>query len=102
MPEKAVPIRTACLLQVLFLSLSLSHTHTHTHTNARTCTHTPGCFHRQATNAKADRTKRDAYVTAASGCYTTSMFTRTKRSVHTSTHGSCVTGAKGAFQISSH
>lgn len=74
------------------LSASLTHRHTYTH----------GCFHRQATNAKAGQTKGDAYVTAASGCYTTSMFTRTKRSVRTNTHDSCVTGAKGVFQISSH
>lgn len=42
--------------------------------------------HRQATDAEAGQTRGDAYVTAASGCYTTSMFTRTKRPVRTHTH----------------
>ena len=39
----------------------------------------------KATAAEAGRTSRDAYVTAASGCYTTSVFTWTSRpaNVHT-------------------
>lgn len=96
--EAAAIIKTTYSVRVLFQSLSLPPSHTQTDTH----THTHSCFHRQATNAKAGQTKGDAYVTAASGCYTTSMFTRTKRSVRTNTHDSCVTGAKGVFQISSH
>lgn len=41
---------------------------------------------RQATAAEAGRTRRDAYVTAASGCYTTGMFTRTSRPERSHTH----------------
>lgn len=42
-------------------------------------TQSPSVTDRQATAAEAGRTRRDAYVTAASGCYTTGMFTRTSR-----------------------
>lgn len=62
-----------CLTHTYEHSNTFTHTHSLSHTQTESCSLTD----RQATDAEAGRTRGDAYVMPASGCYTTSMFTRT-------------------------
>lgn len=78
------------------------------HARARARRHTHGCFHRQATNAKADQTKRGCLCNRCLWLLHNQHVSRelnvpyAQARIHIHTQDSRVTGAKGGFQISSH
>lgn len=85
--EAAALDKTTCFSKSL--TYTASHTQAHTRRGlSLSLSQTESCSlaDRQATDAQTGPTMGDAYVTAASGCYTTSMFTRTSRPVRTRTH----------------